>query len=40
MPPVGSNLPDPVGTKLIHDWIASMPPATQPTKTPSPKGAD
>jgi len=32
MPPVGSNLVDAAGAKLLEDWIRGMPTSTQPTK--------
>jgi uncharacterized repeat protein (TIGR03806 family) len=32
MPPVGSNLVDTAGTKLIEEWIARMPASTQPAR--------
>jgi hypothetical protein len=30
MPPVGSNLVDPLGSTLLAEWIRKMPASTQP----------
>jgi hypothetical protein len=32
MPPVGSNVPDPLAVKLLDDWIRGMPATTRPSK--------
>ena len=34
MPPLGSNLMDPIGTSLVYDWIAKLP-ACAPVISPS-----